>query len=310
MNKSVDVKLLLALAGVAIFWGTTYMSIRVAVESIPAWYVAAFRHITGALIIFLILIIKKELKWIGWDSFRRQILFSLLMVVLANGMTTVAEETIPSGLASLLHATCPLFVFLGAAFLGIQKPTVRGFVGVAFGFAGILIIFRDGLSDIMDPGYKAGIISIIIAVLSWTAGTIFTKRYSDRPQYIFLNLFYQFLFAALVQFCLAFIFSGGPTFQKWKLESIAAIFYLAVFGSVIGFFCYHYALKKVSASSVSILTYFNTIIAIFLGWLILKEHVDFDIVFSTALIITGVVITNFKGKKGTAGTISKQKNNT
>jgi len=297
MKNSIDLKLLIALAGVALFWGTTYTSIRVAVASIPAWYVASFRHITGALIIFLILIIKKELKWIGWDSFRRQILFSLLMVVVANGMTTVAEETIPSGLASLLHATCPLLVFLGSALLGMQKPTIRGFVGVIFGFTGILLIFRDGIRDLMDPGYKAGIISLIIAVLSWTIGTIYTKCYSDKPQYIFLNLFYQFFFAAIVQFCLALIFSGKPTFEYWKLESAAAIVYLAVFGSVLGFFCYHYALKKLSASSVSILTYFNTIIAIFLGWLLLEEHVDIDIVISTALIITGVFIMNFKGRK-------------
>jgi drug/metabolite transporter (DMT)-like permease len=297
MNNSIDFKLILALVGVALFWGTTYLGIRVAVESIPAWYVASCRHIVGTVVIFIILVIKKELKWIGWGSFRRQILFSLLMVVVANGMTTVAEETIPSGLASLLHATSPLFVFLGSAFLGMQKPTLRGLVGVLFGFIGILLIFKDGISDLMDPGYEAGIISLIIAVLSWTTGTIYTKRYSDRPQYIFLNLFYQFLFAAIIQFCLALIFSGKPNFQYWKLESIAATVYLALFGSVLGFFCYHYALKKVSALSVSILTYFNTIIAIFLGWLILDEHVDINIIIATGLIITGVFITNFKSWK-------------
>ncbi|WP_246834100.1 DMT family transporter [Pedobacter sp. G11] len=76
---------------------------------------------------------------------------------------------------------------------------------------------------------------------------------------------------------------------------LAAV-YLAIFGSVLGYFCYHYALKKVSASEVSILTYFNTVIAIFLGWLILNEQVDVDLIVATALIIAGVFITNYKKK--------------
>ncbi|RNL56608.1 DMT family transporter [Pedobacter jejuensis] len=300
MKPKIDLKLILALTGVALIWGTTYLGIRVAVESIPAWYVTAIRQSIASLIILVILIKQKELKWIGWASFKRQILLSILMVIIANGMTTVAEKTIPSGLTSLINATSPLLVFLGCVFLGIQKGTLKGFLGVFIGFLGVVFIFRDGINDLLEPGYRNGILSLVIAVSGWTIGTIYSKKHSGKPQYIFLNLFYQFVFSAIVQFGLALIFSGKADVSSWKTESILAAVYLAIFGSVLGYFCYHYSLKKVSASEVSILTYFNTIIAIFLGWLILNEKVGIDLIVATVLIIAGVFITNYKKKSPVA----------
>lgn len=300
MKSKIDLKLIFALAGVAIIWGTTYLGIRVAVSSIPAWYVTAIRQTIASLIILVILIKQKELKWIGWLGLKQQILLSILMVVIANGMTTVAEKTIPSGLTSMINATCPLLVFLASVFLGMQKATLRGFVGVFIGFLGIIFIFREGIGDLLDPDYRNGILSLAVAVTGWTIGTLYSKKNSSKPQYIFLNLFYQFIFSAIVQFILALIFSGKADVSSWKMESIFAAVYLAVFGSVLGFFCYHYALKKVSASEVSILTYFNTIIAIFLGWLILNERVNSDLIIATILIIAGVFITNYKKRTGKA----------
>ncbi|UKT66181.1 EamA family transporter [Pedobacter mucosus] len=254
------------------------------------------RQTVASIIILAILIKQKELKWIGWSSFKRQIILSILMVVIANGMTTVAEKTIPSGLTSLINATSPLLVFLGCVFIGIQKPSLKGFIGVFIGFLGIIFIFRNGISDLLVPGYRNGILSLIIAVSGWTIGTIYSKKHSDKPQYIFLNLFYQFVFSAIIQLFLALIFSGEANISSWKVESLLATCYLAIFGSVLGYFCYHYALKKVSASEVSILTYFNTVVAIFLGWLILSEKVNIDLVLATILIISGVFITNYKRK--------------
>ncbi|MCX2574849.1 DMT family transporter [Pedobacter sandarakinus] len=296
MKSKIDLKLIFALIGVALIWGTTYLGIRVAVKSIPAWYVTAIRQSIASLIILLILIKQNELKWIGWLNLRRQLLLSILMVVIANGMTTVAEKTIPSGLTSLINATSPLLVFIGCVFLGIQKASLKGFIGVFIGFLGIVFIFRDGIGDLLDPDYRNGILSLVIAVSGWTIGTIYSKKHSGKPQYIFLNLFYQFIFSAVVQLGLALIFSGRADVSAWETESLFAAVYLAVFGSVLGYFCYHYALKKVSASEVSILTYFNTIIAIFLGWLILNETVNSDLIIATCLIIAGVFITNYKKK--------------
>lgn len=297
MKTTTDVKLIVALLAVAIIWGTTYLGIRVAVETIPPWFVTAIRQSIASLILLGILLQKKELKWIGWSALRRQMLLSLLMVVIANGFTTVAEQSIPSGLASLLNALSPIVVFLGSVLIGLQKPSIKGFVGVTIGFLGVAFIFRDGLNDLLDPNYKTGIMFLAMAILGWATGTIYTKKYTHKSSNIFLDLFYQFVFSAIVQLVLAFMFSKEIEPSTWSFRSMSAVFYLGIFGSVLGYLAYNYALKKVTATEVSILSYFNTVIALFLGWLILDEVITFDLLIATVLIIAGVVITNYKKKQ-------------
>jgi drug/metabolite transporter (DMT)-like permease len=294
MNASkLDLKLAFAMLGVAVIWGTTYLGIRIAVHSIPPWFVTAIRQSAASLILLVYLLQRKELVWINWAHARRQMLLSLLMIVVANGFTTVAEKNISSGLASLLNSLSPLCVFVGSVLIGIQKPTIKGVTGVLLGLMGIAFIFRDGLKDLLDPDYRQGIMIMGFAVTGWSVGTIYIKKHTHKTPNIFLDLFYQFSFSALVQLVLAFAFSGDTDFRTWELQGLAAVLYLGVFGSVVGFFCYHYVLKRVTAIQASILSYFNTIIAIFLGWLVLNEQITIDLVFATALIITGVFITNY-----------------
>lgn len=289
-----DYKLLFAIFTVAIVWGTTFLAIRVAVETIPAWFVAGIRQFLAAVIMFLILIYKKQFRWIGWKSLKFQIIFSILMLVVANGMTTVAEETVSSSLASLINAASPILVFLGSVAIGLQKFSYRALTGVLLCFSGILFIFWDGLKDLANPDYKMGIIFLFCAISGWASGTIFTKKLNIQTGNISLNLFYQFLFAGIVQIIFAFIFSENYNFENWSLKSISSMLYLAVFGSVAAFFAFHYALTKLSPVQVSIMAYVNTIIAIFLGWLILDEHISVKFIMATVLIILGVFIINYK----------------
>ncbi len=297
MTRKIDIKLILALTGVALIWGTTYLGIRVAVETIPPWFVAAIRQTIATVVLLIILLRKNELAWKGWGHAKRQVILSSLMIVGANGLTTVAEQTVPSGLTSLLTSLSPLFVFLGCVVIGLQKPSLKGFAGVLIGFLGVAFIFREGLSELLDPNYKTGVMFLCFAVSGWTIGTIYIKKNNQKTDNIFLDLFYQFAFSAIVQFILALIFSKDTEVTDWSVTSMMAVAYLAIFGSVIAFFCYHYALKKVSASEVSILNYFNTVIALFLGWLILNEVITVDILIATVLIIIGVFITNYKSTK-------------
>ncbi|WP_199140748.1 DMT family transporter [Pedobacter sp. ASV12] len=296
MSSKTDFRLIVALLAVAIIWGTTYLGIRVAVQTIPPWFVTAIRQTIASLILLVLLLRKKELKWIGWPALRRQLLLSVLMIVIANGMTTVAEQSVPSGLASLLNALSPIVVFLGSVVIGLQKPSLKGFLGVTIGFLGVAFIFRDGFDDLLDPDYKTGILLLGMAILGWASGTIYTKKYTHKSSNIFLDLFYQFVFSALVQGVFAFVFSSEIKPGLWTVNSILAVCYLGVFGSVLGYLAYNYALKKVSATEVSILSYFNTVIALFLGWLVLDEVITIDLLVATVLIISGVVITNYKKK--------------
>jgi drug/metabolite transporter (DMT)-like permease len=295
-NQKPDLKLIFSLVIVGIVWGTTYLGIRVAVESIPPWFITSIRQGIAALIVLGILIYKKQLSWIGWNNLKFQLIPSLLMIVIANGFTTIAEQSLPSGLTSIMSALSPVIIFIGGILFGIEKPRLKGIIGILLGFLGVVFIFRNGLEDILDPNYKTGMLFLSIAIMSWSAGTVYSKKHTHKSNNIALNLFYQFSISSLIQFVLAFIFSSNTDVNAWSLRSISAVVYLAVFGSVLAFFCYHYALKKVTAVQVSILNYVNTIIAVFLGWLLLDEVITFDFIIATALIILGVFIINYKKK--------------
>lgn len=295
-NPKPDIKLVFSLIIVGLVWGTTYLGIRVAVESIPPWFITSIRQGIAALIVLGILLYKKQLSWIGWNNLKFQLIPSLLMIVIANGFTTIAEQTLPSGLTSIMSALSPVIIFIGGIIFGIEKPRLKGLIGVLLGFLGVVFIFRNGLEDILDPNYKTGMLFLSIAIMSWSAGTVYSKKHTHKSNNIALNLFYQFSISTVIQFVLAFIFSSETDLNSWSLRSIVAVLYLAVFGSVLAFFCYHYALKRVTAVQVSILNYVNTIIAVFLGWLLLDEVITSDFIIATVLIILGVFIINYKKK--------------
>ncbi|KAF2341680.1 DMT family transporter [Flavobacterium tistrianum] len=297
MKQSLDYKLIFALAAVGIIWGTTFLGIRVAVETIPPWFVTSIRQGLAGFIMMAILLSKKELKWIGWGNFKQQLIASVLMLVIANGFTTIAEQNIPSGLASVINALTPILIFLGSILFGLQKMSLKGFVGVIIGFSGVVFIFKDGLGSFLDVNYRTGMMFMGFAILAWATGTIYTKMHANKSKNITLNLFYQFTIASCIQLVLASIFSPNPDFNSWSSKSIFAALYLSIFGSVIAFFCYNYALKHVTAVQVSILSYINTIIAVFLGWLLLDEVITVDFIIATVLIILGVFIVNYKKKE-------------
>jgi len=297
MNPKTDFKLVISLIVVAVVWGTTYFGIRIAVETIPPWYITSIRQGLAALIIMVVLLFKKQLVWIGWTNFKHQFIPAILMIVIANGFTTIAEQTLPSGLTSIMSALSPLVIFIGSIMFGVQKPSLKGFFGVFIGLIGVVFIFRHGLEAILNPDFKTGILFLSIAILGWSTGTVYSKMHIHKTNTIALNLFYQFSVAAIIQLVLAFIFSPNVDASIWSFRSVFATLYLAVFGSVITFFCYHYALKKVTAVQISILNYINIIIAVFLGWLFLDEVITSDFIIATILIITGVFITNYKKKE-------------
>ena len=296
MPKNADVKLILSMIIVGLVWGTTFLGISVAVETIPPWYSTTIRNFIAAAIIFIILLFQKEFKWIGWNPLKQQLILSVLMLVFANGFTTVAEQTLPSGLTSIISAVNPVVIFLLSIAFQLQKPTWKGVLGILLGFSGVLFIFKDGLGDILNPNYKTGVLFLSIAILSWGLGTIYSKKISSKSNNLTLNLFYQFFLASVIQLVLSVILHPNSEIETWSVKSIGAVVYLAVFGSVITMFCYQYALQKVTPIQVSILTYVNTIIAVFLGWYLNNEVVTKDFIIAVILIIIGVFVINYKKK--------------
>lgn len=279
---------------VAIVWGTTFLGIKIGVETVPPWFVAGLRQFLAALILLPILLFKKELKWIGWKNLSIQITLSTLMLIGANGLTTVAEKDLTSSLTSLITALSPVFIFIGSMIIGMEKFTFRTFIGLLMGLFGVVFIFWDGIDDLANPDYRNGLLILLVAILCWGGGTIYTKKLHSENNNLFLDLFYQFAFAGIIQLIFAFNFSDKIEVENWSVKSISAILYLAVFGSVTAFFAYHYLLKTLLPTQVSILSYVNTIISIFLSWLILGESISAKFLLATAFIISGVFVINYK----------------
>lgn len=294
MNLSKDFRLILALLTVAIVWGTTYLGIRVAVHTIPPWFVTGIRQSIAGFLLLIFLLYKKDLKWIGWKNLKTQIILSIFMIILANGMTTIAEKHITSSLTSVLTATSPIIVFIGSVFLKLEQFRLKSVVGLLLGLSGILMIFWNGLQDLMNPDYLSGVSILFIGIFSWAFGTLYTKTITVDSDNILLNLFYQFSFAGIVQLIFAFIFNKDYNFANWTVISFANVVYLGVFGSVITYYAYLYALKRVNPSQISMLNYVNTIIAVFLGWLVLSEEITLKFILATVLIILGVFTMNYR----------------
>ena len=287
-------KLYLSVFCVAFFWGTTFLGIRIAVETIPPFVVAGARNLMAGSIILLYLIYIGKLEWMTPRQLLRALMLSVLMIVLANGLTTFAEKFISSGLASLISTLSPLCVLVLNLGLGNEKLSLKTTLGIVLGMSGIFLVYQNSLADLLNPNYRLGIFAILIAVFTWSAGTIITKKGLQNPAPILLNVAIQMIFAGSILFIIQFCTNQNIVVSSFSVRSQFAVLYLTIFGSVITYVAYTYLISQWSSTKVSVLSYVNVVVALFFGWLILDEVVSTKMIFATILIIIGVFIVNYK----------------
>ena len=294
MFQKPNVKLLISLICIAFFWGTTFLGIRIGIETIPPILVTSLRNILAGTILLSYLLISRKFEWMTWPRLRRNMIIAFLMIILANGLTTYAELYISSGLAALISTLSPLCVLLLNLALGYEKISSKIIFGFILGICGMYLIYQNNINDFFNPQYRIGIMAILFAVLMWATGTIFTKHSSMQPGNMFMNLCTQMLFAGIFMLILQFIVQPDIKLVTWSLRSGLAVIYLAIFGSVVGYVAYTYALSKLPSTKVSIITYVNVVVALALGWLILNEELSLKIIVAALLIISGVLVANFR----------------
>lgn len=290
-------KLYFALFCVAFFWGTTFLAIRVGVETIPPFILAGIRNLISGTIIFCYLLSQKKLEKVSLQQFFRAFLLSILMIVLANGLTTFSEKYLTSGLASLISTLTPFCVLILNLLLGFEKLSAKTIFGILLGMSGIFLIYQSSLSDLLIPEYRMGIYALLSAILAWSIGTIVMKRGSENSLSMLMNVCVQMLIAGVVLTSTQFYLTPDFTTENWSLRSIGAMIYLALFGSVVGYVAFSYLLTQLPSTKVVVLSYVNLVVALFLGWLILDEIITSRIIAATILIISGVVIVNYKKVK-------------
>ena len=293
MSQKLDIKLVFALFSIALFWGTTYLAMRIGVETIPPILVTGLRNLIAGGILFIYLKSNKQLESMTLSRIKQNIIISFILIILGNGLTTFSEKYISSGLAALVASTIPLVVVLLNLALKHERFSSKILLGITIALCGIYFIYHSSIHDFVNPQYRIGIIAILCAVFAWAVGTIYSKSTSVQSSNILVDLCFQMLFAGIFLVVLQLMIDPHIHIFSWSFRSIGAVFYLAIFGSILGYTSYIYALSKLPSTKVSVVNYVNVVVAVFLGWLILDEKVTLKMVFATVFILSGVIVANY-----------------
>jgi drug/metabolite transporter (DMT)-like permease len=280
----------LALIAVCIIWGTTYLALRIAVLHFPPFLFTAIRQTTaGFLLIGFMLAIAKT-EWPSKEQIMRQAIGGLFLISLGNGLVAWAEMHIPSGIAAIICSLMPVLVILiNVSVNREERPNVPIMLGVALGLSGIIMIFGEHINDFSSQ-YVLGIIMTFVAIISWAAGSIWIKKHNSKSN-PFLNAGLQMFFGGLFVLPLSFAFDD-LTSVTWSAEAVYSLLYLIVFGSIIAYTCYSYALRNLPMTIVSLYAYVNPLVAVVLGWIVLNEKLNMQIGIAILITIAGIYIVN------------------
>ena len=283
--------ILLAFAVIYVVWGSTYLAIRVVVETVPPFSSASARFLVAGVLLMAFLAIRKT-PFPTASQWRHSLISGLLLSVGGNGLVVWAEQSISSGLAALLVALTPIwFALLEWLRPGGKAPRLRTVVGIVIGFVGVvLLVSGRSASDSHDSSLWAAL-AVVIAGALWAGGSLYSKH-SPNHGSPWMNAAAQMICGGAGLLVVALVL-GEPFRADWSAvstRSAVALLYLVVFGSWIGFTAYVWLLRVSSASRVSTYAYVNPVIAVFLGWVVLGETLSVRM-FWGALIVLAAVIT-------------------
>jgi len=276
---------------VYVIWGSTYLAMRVGIESFPPLLLPGTRHLLVGTILFP-LVRWKTGERPTWEQWRTAIVTGVLLLLLGNGGVCVAEETVPSGVAALLVAMVSLWmVVVDWVRPGGVRPGPRIIGGIALGFAGLVLLVGPahlGNSGRID---LKGAAVLVVASLAWACGSLYSKH-GALPKSPLLGVSMQALAGGTALWTAGFLTGEVRSlhFAAISQRSWVALAYLMVFGSVIGFTAYLYILKNSTAARVGTYALVNPVVALFLGWLFAGESITLRTVLAATVILTAVVL--------------------
>jgi drug/metabolite transporter (DMT)-like permease len=283
--------LILAFAALYVFWGTTYLGIRVAVETLPPFLMASVRFSLAGLLVLGGLRLRGPLPRVRAVELRSCAVVAGLLLFGANGLVVWAETRVPSGLAALLVATSPLWMVLfDWLWRRAAPPTLGQVLGLALGFAGLLVLqWPTGAGATGVDLLHAG--ALVLASVLWSFGSIWAKD-APLPESPLVTTALEMLCAGAL-LLLAALISGEPARLQpaaISTRSLLAVGYLILFGSIAGFSAFVYIFRHTSAALASTYCYVNPVIAVLLGWLLLGEAVSARTIAGAAVILAGVIL--------------------
>jgi drug/metabolite transporter (DMT)-like permease len=283
---------------VCLLWGTTYLGIRISIETIPPLYLIAIRYtISGAL--FLIGAFMRGVYIPTGRELFQTAACGVICIGIGNGFLAIAETWVPSGLAALFYTTCPFWMVGMDAFLpGGRKPLGSTIRGLFLGVAGVVfLVLPAALKEGFRGGTFTGFLVLQISASGWVTGALLQKRVIARAPAV-INGAIQQLAAGLAMFIPAAILEHMP--EHVSTRSVFAVVYLIVFGSFIGFTSFIYAMSRLPVAIVSVYTFVNPIVAVWLGWLFFREPFGGREFVAMIVIFSGIALVKWSEARAVA----------
>jgi drug/metabolite transporter (DMT)-like permease len=302
-----QMKLLAAFASVYFIWGSTYLGIRIAIETIPPLLMAGIRFIIAGSLLYLWGVFRGHERptFAHWKS---TAIIGLMLLLVGNGGLSWSEQLIPSGVAALLVAVSPLWFILLEWMQGGIKPTAGVFLGLFLGTFGIIVL--------IDPANLVGGMSINIlgelvllgSSICWAVGSIYSRR-AKLPSSPALANGMEMLIGGVGLLIVSAVIGEWSAFRPAGIttRSLLAVSYLIVFGSIIGFSSYVWLLRATTPARASTYAYVNPIVAVLIGWLVAGETLSGRVLIAAALIIAAVAAITTLGTKKSSRVLEKLK---
>jgi drug/metabolite transporter (DMT)-like permease len=293
-------KLIAAFAAVYLIWGSTYLGIRYAIETLPPFLMAATRFLVAGPILFGWMWFKggerpTRLHW------RSAAIVGALLLLGGNGGVTWSEQHITSGFAALVVGAMPLWMaILGWLVFGMGRPTGVMAIGLGVGLAGILLLV--GPSELVggEDMEAVGVIALLIAALSWATGSLYSRR-AAMPKNPLMATGMEMIAGGLLLLVVGLV-SGEASdldLASVSLQSFGALLYLTFFGSLIAFTAYIWLLNNTTTARAASYAYVNPVVALFLGWALAGEPLSARTIIAAAIIIGSVVVITSYRAQGT-----------
>jgi drug/metabolite transporter (DMT)-like permease len=279
------------LIAVCFLWGTTYLGIRISLESVPPMYLIAGRYVISGSILLAVAAFTGAKVPSGRELFYTA-LFGIICIGIGNGTLAIAELWIPSGLAALFYTTAPFWmVGIDAALPGGKKPLISTLGGLVVGLVGVVFLVAPAAAR---EGFRGRTVAAFLLLqlggIGWMLGSLLQKRVHTHSQ-PFVSGAVQQLAAGLAVSIPAILFEQVP--RAITARSLVAIAYLVVFGSIVGFSAFIYSMAELPVAMVSIYTFVNPAVAVSLGWLFFREPFGYRELVGMTIIFAGIILVRW-----------------
>lgn len=280
---------------IALVWGSTWLAIRLGLDSITPFIAAGARFFIASFIVLVIMKFRGIKLQLDAVSVKLYIVLGLFSFVVPFGLVYWAEQYIPSGLASIVFAALPFFIIIFSKLINPdEKIFFNQFMGVAIGFAGIVVIFSENISFSFHADFL-GVAAVLLSAAMQAVIGVVIKKYGSHLNPLSMN-YVPLLMSGIILIIFA-AFTENTAGWNLDAKTVLSILYLAVFGTVVAFTTYYWLLKKINIVILSLNAFITPIIAVILGWIVLSEKLSVRTLAGSSLVLIGILFTNFRGIK-------------